>query len=86
MKGDERMFWRKQKRIEKLEYLLNAKTREVDALHQAMEGKLMSGQCKSEYCSICKHFRGLLNGVMLCCAFSDNIPCEKFEAAKIVQL
>ncbi len=46
----------------------------------------MSGQCKSEYCSICKHFRGLLNGVMLCCAFSDNIPCEKFEAAKIVQL
>ena len=33
MKGDKRMFWRKQKRIEKLEYLLNAKTREVDALH-----------------------------------------------------
>nr|DAJ63520.1 MAG TPA: hypothetical protein [Caudoviricetes sp.] len=79
------MFWRKQKRIEKLECLLNAKTREADALHQAMEGKLMSGQCKNEYCSICKHFRGLLNGVMLC-AFSDNIPCEKFEAAKIVQL
>lgn len=68
----------KKAKIAYLQREVEEKDAEIKRLKEMLGLYNSECHCKSGFCTICKHFMGIVEGVSMC-NWYDEAPCDRFE-------